>query len=1091
MVEFGVLGPVEACLDGKPLPLGGPKPRALLAMLVLRANEVVPRDRLIEGLWGGQMPASAEHGLDDYVSRLRKVIGADRLERSPPGYVLHVEPGELDLDRFEELCERARGLSSRGDPRGAADALTEALALWRGAALADLIDEPFAPAEIERLGERRLLAIEDLAEARLASGEGAELVGELTRLVDEHPYRERPVGELMLALYRAGRQAEALSVYRRARLRFADELGLEPGPELRELERRILQHDPALGVQTALRSRPRRRPTRRVAAVVACLVVAAAALVALLPRLGHGGSAGATVRRDEIVGLSPSSGGTTAGVALAGPSDAIGPGADALWVADGSLGEVSRIDLSSRSVVDRVPVGGSPGTVAVGGGYVWVASVPGGSIARIDPSTDTLTQTISLAGAQASSLAYGEGGLWVADTTDDSLIELDPKTGGVLNTVPLDLTPTSLAVGDGGVWVADYETNTVEEIDPRSGQALARIGVGDGPSALTLGPGAVWVANTLDSTVTRIDPTKGSVAFTIRVGNSPAALALTPGGVWVANRWSYDVWRIDPARNVVTRTIPIGGQPTALAAAAGRLWIGITPAVEHRGGTLVLLHTRPVLLDPALQGDITPPQSDGLTRDVLVTFNHVGGAAGVQLVPDLALKVPTPTDGDTTYTFRLLRGVRYSDGRLVRAGDFRRAIERDFDLRSYGTDLLDGIRGSAACLPHGRRPIDCNLAGGIVTNNAAGTVTIHLAQADPYFLLKLTNGGLAAPVPPGTPMHRSPRTPIPGTGPYEVAFVGKREIRYVRNPYFHEWSHAAQPAGNPDQIIWRFGLSAAAEVRLIEQGRADWMADPIPASLIPSVKARRSSELHSFQTTETDFFQLNAGLPPFNSVRARRALNLAIDRRTIERIVGGTLVATPTCQMLPAGVRGYRHYCPYTSAPDLVRAERLVAESGTRGDKITVWGWSGDPLLGRALSAYTARVLDRLGYRARVRLISHEAFDALPPAVQHSVQLIPTGIEDSTPYGFLWTWFACDSPNSGGYFCNRHDDTLMRRALDLENTNPRAAAALWTRVDHALVDQAASVPLVNERQVDFVSPHVRNFEHNPYWDVLVDQLELR
>src|SRR5262249_10928651 len=156
--------------------------------------------------------------------------------------------------------------------------------------------------------------------------------------------------------------------------------------------------------------------------------------------------------------------------------------------------------------------------------------------------------------------------------------------------------------------------------------------------------------------------------------------------------------------------------------ASGRLWIGVSPASEHTGATLILLHTRPILLDPALQADITPPQSDGLTRDGLVTFNHVSGPAGTQLVPDLALTLPTPTDGDRTEPSKPRPGIRSSDGRSVHATDFRRAIERDFALRSYGTALLQGIRGADTCLDSR----DCNLAGGIVTNDALRTVTIHL-----------------------------------------------------------------------------------------------------------------------------------------------------------------------------------------------------------------------------------------------------------------------------------------------------------------------------------------------------------------------------
>jgi peptide/nickel transport system substrate-binding protein len=577
------------------------------------------------------------------------------------------------------------------------------------------------------------------------------------------------------------------------------------------------------------------------------------------------------------------------------------------------------------------------------------------------------------------------------------------------------------------------------------------------PAAIVVGGGAVWVANALDSTVSRIDPLRGSVVATIPVGSGAAALALTRGSVWVASQ----------------------------------------AVAQHRGGTLRLVHTRPLLIDPALQADLPPPQADGLTTDSLVTFNHVSGPAGTQLVPDLALALPTPTDGGTTYRFRLRPGIRYSDGRVVHAGDFRRAIERDFNLHSYGTDLLREIRGAETCLRLGTNT--CNLSAGIVTDEARRTVTFHLVAPDPDFLLKLTNGGLAAPVPPGTPAAGSPARPIPGTGPYKIVVANAHEIRYVRNPYFHEWSHAAQPAGNPDEIRWRFGLTPAQEVLAVERGEADWMAD-LPGPLLAGLAARRASQLHTFATTETDFYGLNTTRPPFDDLRVRQALNLAVDRRAIVGLFGGPRAVTLTCQVLPPGIAGYRRYCPYTrrpnadgtwSAPDLARAQRLVAASGTRGDRVTVWGWTDDPAISPRLATYTAGVLRRLGYRTRVRLVAHATFDSLPLAVRRSVQLIPAGWLDFTPYNFIAPWLSCTGANTHGNFCGPALDREMRRARALEASDPRAAAALWSRIDHELVDRAAWVPLVNERQIDFVSARVTNFQHHPYWDILADQLALR
>jgi DNA-binding SARP family transcriptional activator len=270
-VQFALLGPVAARDDGRELQLGGPKQRALLAILLLHANTVVSRDRLIEGVWGERPPPTADHTLDNYVSRLRKTLGDDRISRRPPGYVLHVHAHELDLERFRTLMETGRGQLARNEPTQAATTLRSALALWRGPALADVLYVPFASEEAQRLEDLRLSALENRIEADLELGSGAELVGELESLVRDHPFRERFLGQLMLALYSSGRQTEALSAFQNGRQRLAEELGLEPGPELHDLQRRILEHDETLRLPR--RRRPgasaRTRPSATMDAVAA------------------------------------------------------------------------------------------------------------------------------------------------------------------------------------------------------------------------------------------------------------------------------------------------------------------------------------------------------------------------------------------------------------------------------------------------------------------------------------------------------------------------------------------------------------------------------------------------------------------------------------------------------------------------------------------------------------------------------------------------------------------------------------------------------------------------------------------------------
>lgn len=249
MTRFRLLGPVGADLGDKPLVLGGPKQRALLAMLLLQPGEVVSRDTLIEGLWGERLPGDSEHALDAQVSALRRslrAVGPDRLIRRAPGYVLLVDPDELDAACFDAALADGGRLLAAGEPKEAAARLREALDLWEGPALADVLDAPFAIGPAAELEERRLQAAEVRAEAELQLGAGPELIDELDRLVQANPLREWLVADLALALYRAGQQARALETLAAARRRLSADLGIEPSARIRELEGRILRQDSGL-----------------------------------------------------------------------------------------------------------------------------------------------------------------------------------------------------------------------------------------------------------------------------------------------------------------------------------------------------------------------------------------------------------------------------------------------------------------------------------------------------------------------------------------------------------------------------------------------------------------------------------------------------------------------------------------------------------------------------------------------------------------------------------------------------------------------------------------------------------------------------
>lgn len=1106
-MRFAMLGPLEVCTHGGPISLGGPKQRALLAILLLHANETVSRDRLIDGLWGDAAPPSASTSLDAYVYRLRNLLGRDRMARHGPGYVLRVDAGELDVTEFERLLAEGRAAAQAEDAQAAVRHLTEALALWRGPALADFSYEAFALAEIARLEAARLAATEDLLDAELQLGLAVEIVPRLEQLVRLHPLRERFVAALMLALYRAGRQADALAAYRAAYRRFVDELGIQPEPATRDLHRRILQHDPELLARVPSGPAHRKRVTgvRAAAGALAVVAVAAAVLVvgsaaahSALPTLGGA---------NGVVGFTAASGRIVAATPLAGAPGAVASCAGSVWVADAGAGDVDRIDADYDVPVDQIAVGGEPGSIVCGAGAVWVASTVGATVVRIDPGTEAVTQTITLSGDNLGAIAYGAGQLWVADPVDHELFEIDARTGTVLRTVPVDVQPTAIAVAGGAVWVAGYNTATVEKLDQRSGLVVGRVRVGDGPVALAFQAGTLWVANSLDSTVSGVDPGSLKVKATIPVGSGPSALGVGSGSVWVANQYSGTVSRIAPSSDRVTGQLVVVGAPTSLAVTRSRVWAAVAAtSSRHRGGTLMIVTPASfdsagpswvTSADPAFYDGAGNPQFTGLAYDSLVSFQQSTGADGLRLVPDLALAIPAAANHGTVYSFRIRPGIRYSDGQVVRAGDFRRGIERLFRVGSPGTTLYADIKGAGACL---KDPSTCDLSSGIVTDNAARTVTFHLTAPDADFLFSLTEDAFGAPIPAGTPDHEPRSRAVPGTGPYEIASISATQVRFIRNPYFREWSHAAQPAGNPDSIVWQRVPTIAAAVSDVEQGRADWVYGQLTAAEYQQLELQDPAELHSNPQFAVEFVPLNTHLAPFNDVRVRQALNYAINRAEMVQLYGGPNFATPTCQPIAPGLPGYVPYCPYTlhpsaagawSAPDMARARQLVAASGTLGERVDIWGSPDEGFIPPTATAYVASVLRALGYHVYVHVVP---FASITEAMWRRMQISVDGdwlANYPDPSSYLPLFFACDGGNSNGYYCNPALDDQMQRAEELELTNPPESRAIWAAIDRELTDDAVWVPTATMRDVEVTSRRLHNYQYNPVWGFLADQSWLR
>jgi DNA-binding SARP family transcriptional activator len=603
-VQFRVLGPLEV-VDGErmvSLPQG--KERALLAILLVNANAVVSRDRLIDALWGAQPPETAPTALHGLVSQLRRHLGAEADDQSreglvvtqPPGYLIRIEQGQLDLDEFERLVDKGRNALIDGSAAEAALLFGRALELWRGPALEGVDYENFAQPEVARLQEERLMTIEDRNEAELALGRHAQLVGELTELVAQHPLRERLRGQLMLALYRCGRQADALGAYQDGRRILQRQLGIAPGPELRQLERAILHQDPELGRASKYWLRAARSRWRK--ALAGALAVAASASVVVVALGGFRSS-------DATVAIVPHS--------------------------------IAVIDATKNAVVDDIPVGGYPGPVTAGAGSVWVSNIADATISRIDPrthrvvGTNGLTRALDLAvrgvhlwaanggdpghatrppgtvlqfhlatartrtirvgprvagGEEQTTIALGENAVWVGNQESSTVRRIDLATGKTLATIKR-VFPGGVGAGRSGVWASDPRRGRIVHIDPSTNRVVGTVAIPGRPTRLVVGDHAVWVTTRVpNSAVWRVDSRTSRVVATIPIRGTPARIAVGAGAVWVTSfEWTSKhvaafgglVTRIDPRANRVVAEIRVGDRADGLAVAAGLVWVAVGP----------------------------------------------------------------------------------------------------------------------------------------------------------------------------------------------------------------------------------------------------------------------------------------------------------------------------------------------------------------------------------------------------------------------------------------------------------------------------------------------------------------------------------
>ena len=533
---------------------------------------------------------------------------------------------------------------------------------------------------------------------------------------------------------------------------------------------------------------------------------------------------------------------------------------------------------------------------------------------------------------------------------------------------------------------------------------------------------------------------------------------------------------------------------------------GADTAAGAKGGTLTTLANAAPSGSPDPQVNYTLQEWQFLiiTHDGLVGFKRTSGAEGATLVPDLATTLPTPTDNGRTYQFTLRPGIKFSNGKVVTGQDVKATFERLFkigDSPNAGT-WYNAIEGGDACV---KTPKTCDLSKGIVVNG--DQITFHLSRADPEFLQQLALP-FAFVLPADTPAKHVD-IPPPGTGPYKWAeYKPTTAMRVVRNPFFKEWSKDAQPAGLPDVIEQKFGLSVQAEVTQVENGQADWISntDTIPADRLPELSRKYSKQLHVNPLLNTEYMALNTNVPPFDNEKARQAVNFATDRSAIVKIYGGPQLATPACQVLPPNLPGYQPYCPYTAspgsgkwtAPDMARAQQLVKESGTAGMRVKVNSDTTD--VHKAVGEYFVGLLNKLGYKATPQFLSA---DIQYPYVQNSKNKVQIGWSDwfadyPAASDFLEILLGCDSfhPNSNSspniaQFCDKTVQGQMDKASSTALEDPNAANQLWAGVDKATTDKAPWVSLVNTKMLDFTSARVKGFQFSPQWYFLLAQASVK
>jgi peptide/nickel transport system substrate-binding protein len=512
---------------------------------------------------------------------------------------------------------------------------------------------------------------------------------------------------------------------------------------------------------------------------------------------------------------------------------------------------------------------------------------------------------------------------------------------------------------------------------------------------------------------------------------------------------------------------------------------------EHRGGTITMAAVSAAgTVDPMINYTAQFWQLFQMTYDGLVKFKQVAGTGGFDIVPALAEAIPEPTNDGKTYVFKIRKGIKFSNGREVMPSDVVASFQRIFKVKGPTTgSFYNGIVGADKCIADSAT---CTLEGGVTGDDAAGTVTLNLIAPDAEIFSKLAVPH-ASILPADTPTADAGTTPIPGTGAYMItSYDPNSEMVLKRNPNFKEWSVDAQPDGYADEVIYKFGLTEEAAINAIINGQIDWLFDAPPADRLPEIGTKYASQIHIDPLAAFWYAPMNTNLAPFDNVKVRQALNYAVDRDAVVGLFGGEALGQPVCQILPPDFPGHVDNCIYTKEPgptwgepDMEKAQALVDESGTKGQKITVI--AEDNAASRGIGTYIASVLTELGYDASMKAISPNIQFTYIQNTNNNVQISVSQWYQDYPAAsnFLNVLLSCGSINKGsdssiniaGY-CNKDMDAQMKTAMTTALTDQNAANAIWAKVDQAFMEQAPMAPLITPKSVNFTSARLGNYLFN-------------